>query len=390
MLDLFYRLVMSFKVPSIKPMIIFAGLLLLSGCEKDIPQPDIDMEIQKLMVKYDLPSIAACVIKRNRIVWTGIYGYSDKENQIPASAETIYYVGSISKLFIATAIMQLEEQGKIDIDEDINNYLDVSIRNPHFPDIPITVRMLMTHTAGIAWPQTYSEALGLWEQFPPDQAPAPSEWVPEFLLPSGAQYNPLIWKNTKPSTFELYSNIGSNVLAYLVEQISGQNFREYCRNEIFLPLNMHNTSYNYADLDASKVAVLYRDDNRINPPFDDRIYASGGLKTNIMDLSRFLIAYLNRGILENENTRILQSSTIQRMLEIQNNASGTGLLWKASFGNWWGHTGGLEQGAASILEMQKSFSTGLIIFCNKHHKAVYQGNEIYELVRQRANRYLNL
>ncbi len=234
---------MSFKWPTYIPIFVSLVLVTLTSCQKEIPSHDIDAEIQKVMKEKDIPSVVACVIKDNSIVWQQSYGYANREQQLKATHETIYHIASISKLFIATAIMQLEEQEKLNMDDDINNYLPVSIRNPNFPEAPITTRMLLTHTSGIAWPQFYYEALGLWEHFNPDQAPPPSEWVPQFLIPSGQSYNPSIWKNTKPGTFELYSNTGSNVLAYIVEQISGQNFREYCMEHIFIPLNMLNTSY---------------------------------------------------------------------------------------------------------------------------------------------------
>jgi len=221
--------------------------------------------------------------------------------------------------------------------------------------------------------------------FEPDQAPAPSEWVPQFLIPLGKYYNPYIWKNTSPGTFELYSNIGSNVLAYMVEQISGQNFRDYCMQNIFIPLNMQNTSYNYSDLELNKIAVLYNNNNTIQEFFDDRIYASGGLKTTIQDLSRFMITYLNKGELDGQ--RILQETTVEKMLEIQNEMSGICLLWRASLGNWVGHTGGMV-GTATIAEIHPESKTGLIIFCNKHSNTVYQGHDIYGLVKQKANEFI--
>ncbi len=370
---------------TINRALLFAVTVLLLGCEKEVQVHDIDFEIQKVMAEYDLPSVSACVIKCNTIIWEKSYGYSDRENQIKATDETIYHVASISKLFIVTAIMQLEEQGKINIENDINDYLPVSIRNPYFPEIPITVKMLLTHTSGIAWPQTYEEALGLWEHFDADQAPPPSEWVPQFLIPSGAYYNPKIWKSTSPGTFELYSNIGSNVLAYIVEQVSSQNFRDYCMDHIFVPLKMQNTSYNYADLDLDKIAILYDNDNTVLQPFDDRICASGGLKTTIWDLSRFIIACINKGELDGEH--ILLEKTVDKMLEIQNETSGICLIWHASVGNWVGHTGGMA-GAATITEMHTGSKTGLIIFCNKHSNAVYPGHDIYGLVKQKANEFI--
>lgn len=365
-------------------IVFFVVAVFLFSCEKEVPKHDIDAEIQKVMVQYDLPSISACVIKNNDIVWKQSYGYSNKENNIKATDETIYHIASISKLFIATAVMQLEETGSLDIDQDINNFIPVSIRNPYFPEVPITARMLLTHTSGIAWPQVYYEALGLWEHFGPDQAPYPSEWVPQFLIPGGIYYNQNSWKNNRPGSFELYSNIGSNILAYLVEQISGQNFRDYCMDHIFIPLNMQNTSYNYADLDLDKIALLYNDNNSIEAFFDDRIYAAGGLKTNILDLSRFLMAYINKGELDGQ--RIQEENTINKMWKIQSEVSGICLIWRASLLNWVGHTGGMA-GAATIAEINLVNNTAYIIFCNKTTNVVYQGHEIYGLVKQKANEF---
>lgn len=373
---------MNFRITSIHEIVLMMAALLLPACEQEVGKRDIDSEIQHVMTEHDLPSIAACVIKDNAIVWKKAYGYSDVENQTPASDETIYNVGSISKLIIATAIFQLVEQGRLDIDNDINQYSSVPIRNPHFPESPITTRMLMTHSAGIAWPDNYSEALGLWEHYDLDEAPRPDEWVPQYLLPSGQHYNPLIWKNRKPGSIEGYSNIGANVLAFIIEQITNQDFRDYCRANIFIPLNMQNTSFNYSDLELDNIAVLYRNNNTISPPFDDPISASGGLKTTINDFSRFLMAYLNGG--EYEGSRILQQTSINRLLEIQNQASGTCLIWNAEIGGWFGHTGGMIDGAASLAEIQTNKKLGMIIFCNKHSNTVYHGNIIFGLVRQKA------
>jgi len=115
-------------------LISFGIILLLSlgiGCDKEVVRHDIDAEIQQLMIDYGLPSVSACVIKGNQVVWSGYYGYADNENLVGASEETIYHIASISKLFIATAIMQLSDQGKLNIDDDINNYLPSPMRNPH-------------------------------------------------------------------------------------------------------------------------------------------------------------------------------------------------------------------------------------------------------------------
>jgi CubicO group peptidase (beta-lactamase class C family) len=361
--------------------------IILSGCQKEVVQKDIDTELPKLVADNNLVSLSACIIKDDKIVWNNNYGYSNKEGGVLADKETIYHIGSISKLFIVTAIMQLEEQGKLNLDEDISAYLPIVFRHPDFPDTPVTTRMLLTHTAGLSWPGSYDSQQGMWNQFEPDQGPAPSDWVPEFLIPEGIHYDAGLWKPIEPGEYEFYSNIGACVAAYVVEQVSNLNFREYCKEHIFIPLNMHSTSYNYADLDWGKIALLYDNQGYGSTYFDNRVYAGGGAKSTVQDLSYFALCYLNKGILN--GTRILSEESVNKIFEIQNQASGKCLIWNAYLGDWFGHTGGLVLGTATTLLIQPESKTGLIIFTNKHSGAVHPGGEIFWLLKQKANEYID-
>ena len=368
-------------------LLLFSHVLfILCSCDVQVTQYNTDEEIEHLMREHDLPSISACVIKDNTVVWQCAYGYSNRENQIKATHETIYHIGSISKVFIATAFMQLEESGIVDINQDINEYLPIEIRNPNFPNNPITAKMLLLHNSSLASTRTDADAPGIWEEFQEDQAPPLREWVPQFIIPSGKYFNSRIWKPYEPNHFQLYSNIGSCVLAYLVEHLTGQDFREYCKEHIFEPLAMQNTSYNYYDLKTNKIAALYRYDNTVHPNFDYRLHSSGGVKTTASDLARFLMAYLNGGELDGK--RILAESTVDKILTVQNSTSGICFLWNASLGGWFGHIGTLEAGAATIAEIHPQSKTAFIIFCNKQSPIVYHGHEIYGLVKQRANEYI--
>ena len=366
--------------------VLLSGMNIFSGCEKEIVQHDIEGEMQQLMTSDNLPSLTACIIKNDEVVWTKTFGYSNLDDGIEADEETIYHIGSISKLFIVTAIMQLEEQGKIDLDDDLSNYLPLKLRHPLYNDIPITARMLLTHTAGLSSPQTYDGEKGMWNQYEPDKGPPPSEWVPQFLIPSGVYYDSNLWNSVEPGTYEFYSNIGFCIAAYVVEYLSGENFRDYCKNHIFAPLKMQRTSYNYSDLDWNKIAIMYNNQHEGSIYFDNRVYASGGAKSTILDLSRFASCYLNRGILDGH--RILNENSINKILEIQNQASGRCLAWEEYLGNWFGHTGGLLRGAASTFLINPKSKTGIIIFTNSFSGLVIPGGDIFWLVRQKANNYI--
>ncbi|MCW8823426.1 MAG: beta-lactamase family protein [Ignavibacteriaceae bacterium] len=344
---------------------------------------DFDSEISKEMSSYQIPSISACVIKNDEMVWIKYYGNSTVNNSLPDS-ETIYPVASVSKTIIVTAVMQLFEQELIDLDADINNYLPISIRNPNYPDNKISARMLLTHTSGLAWPVDDYEVPGFYNYYPLDSAPPLSEWIPQYVLPGGSHYVNAVWKNTVPGERELYSNIGTAVLGYLVEVISGMDFNTYCTQNIFTPLEMNSTSYAYSDLNMNNVVNIYWDNYQQIEHYRQLHFPAQSLKTTIEDYSHLLIMCMNGG--DYNGTRILQEGTTEQILQLHNPASGRCLIWKMTVGGWYEHQGG-EPGVAAQVEFHPEKKVGLIIFSNKRTGQVYAGNKIHAMIRRIANGY---
>jgi len=368
-------------------IITFLLILLINTCsviDPDVEEfTDFDAEIIREMSSYQIPSLSACVIENDEIVWTKYYGNSAVNNNLPDS-ESIYSVASVSKTIIVTAVMQLFEQRLIELDVDINDYLPISIRNPYYPDKKITMRMLLTHTSGLAWPVNDYEVPGFYDYYPLDSAPPLNEWIPQYVLPGGSHYVNAVWKNTVPGERELYSNIGAAILAYIVEIITETDFNTYCSQNIFIPLEMNNTSYAYADLDMDKVVMKYRENYQLIQPYRQLSYPTHSLKTTMEDYSHLLVAYMNGGIYN--STRILQESTINTILKINNPASGTCLIWKKRLGDWYEHQGG-EPGAAAQVQFNPGKKVAIIIFTNKRNSQVYQGNKIHAMIRRIANKY---
>ncbi|MEJ2195412.1 MAG: serine hydrolase [Ignavibacteriaceae bacterium] len=362
-------------------------ILLFNKCSVIDPEVeeflDFDAEISKEMSSYQIPSLSACVIKNDEVVWTNYFGNSVVNNSLPDSG-SIYSVASVSKTIIVTAVMQLFEQGLIDLDADINDYLPISIRNPNYPDKKITVRMLLTHTSGLAWPVDDYEVPGFYDYYPLDSAPPLNEWIPQYVLPGGSHYVNAVWKNTVPGERELYSNIGTAISAYLVEIITETDFNTYCNQNIFTPLEMDNTSYAYADLDMDKVVKKYWENYQLIQPYRQLSFPTHSLKTTMEDYSHLLIAYMNGGTYN--GTRILQESTINTILQVNNPASGTCLVWNKRLGDWYEHQGG-EPGAAAQVEFHPEKKVAMIIFSNKRNSQVYQGNKIHAIFRRIANNY---
>jgi CubicO group peptidase (beta-lactamase class C family) len=134
------------------------------------------------------PSLSASIFKDDQIIWSKGYGYYDRSEQKPATIETIYNLGSITKTIVGTALLQLYDQGLFDLDGDVNAFLPFSLRNPNFPDDSITFHMLLAHTSSL---NENDQEEYYWSNFsgdPPfDFFPEP--YLQELLLPGGAYYN---------------------------------------------------------------------------------------------------------------------------------------------------------------------------------------------------------
>jgi len=154
---------------------------------------EIDKAISAEMSKFNIPSIVACVIKKDKIVWENAYGYANIEKKVPATTGTIYHIASTSKLVTSVALLQLYEQNILDIDKDINIYLPFFVRNPNYPDKIITPRLLLTHRSGLAWP-IYDEDPDFYEIYPNDSAPDLGGWLKNYITPGGKNFK--YWRRT--------------------------------------------------------------------------------------------------------------------------------------------------------------------------------------------------
>ena len=358
-------------------------LLLLTGCQKELVEPaDVLQELKSEIQNEGIASVAAVIVDDKEVLWEFVHGYAHVKSQTAASRQTLYQAMSISKLFIAVAAMQLKEKNKLDLDRDINDYLPFQVRNPGFPDVPITSRMLLNHTSSLAWPDGEYWDGDFYRLFEWDGMPQLNEWLPEYLVPGGSSYRASIWKNYQPGIKEYYSNIATALLALVVESAAGVPYDTYCREYIFYPLEMFNTSHLYAELDTSLLAAPHLNMHQAYPYFNYRHFPAGNLKTSIEDFSHFMIAMLNNGIYQ--NNRILSEASVAELFELNNAATGTALMWKHCPGDCIGHSGGGE-GFSSRFELYPKRKKAMVIFSNRRNSSVYPQGRIYELIRYKVN-----
>jgi CubicO group peptidase (beta-lactamase class C family) len=355
---------------------------------------DFDQEILTYMNSSHWPSLALAIVKNNTMVWSKGYGYADIRQKREATNTTVYMLASISKTFTATALMQLWEQGLFHLDDDINEYLPFPVRNPNYPDIPITFRMLLCHRSSLA-----SRNINLFTLF--SLFRLPYDYLGEYLNPGGKLYSPKNWEDFPPGTEQVYSCTGYELLGYLVQRLTNQSLPEYCTKNIFEPLGMKNTSYHPSDYNKAQLATQYiylLGKYIALPEYEDRNYASGGLRSNLEDLSHYLIAYMNGG--EYNGVRILKNDTVALMFTLQyptDQYIGYGLGWQIYMNHNTsennlriGHNGGMP-GTQTYMFYHVFEDAGIIILTNQHF--LYTWNDmmswfsIIDFLTQKAKTY---
>lgn len=186
----------------------------------------LELRVDELMNKYvgkSTPGAAVAVIKNGKIVLSKGYGYSDIETKKPVTKDTVFEYGSVSKLFVWTSVMQLVEQGKIDLDEDIKTYLPDDFYKELKLRYPITLRNIMNHSSGFG---EYPYDLIALEDSNDDMSLKDA-----LLLAHPKQY-------FEPGTASVYSNYATALAAYIVETVYEEEYYKYQKNHIFNPLNM--------------------------------------------------------------------------------------------------------------------------------------------------------
>jgi CubicO group peptidase (beta-lactamase class C family) len=283
--------------------------------------------------RSDVAGASVLVMKGGNVLFEKGYGYADMKSKKPVDpAATIFRLASISKLFTWISVMQLEEQGKLDLDNDVNRYLDFQIR-PTF-DKPVTLRNLMTHTGG------FEEAVDDVILTDPKKSVSLRDHLmhnqPMRLFP--------------PGEIPAYSNYGVGLASYIVQRVSGESFEQYVQQHIFLPLGMTHSSF-YQPLEKRleySDSLGYRGDTT-KPPVGFEIFnpvGAGGVSSSAGDMGRFGQALLNGGELDGQ--RILKAETLAQMWTPQFRASdqlppicmGFYQNWRNDL-RWIGHEGDL-------------------------------------------------
>ncbi|MEO6287531.1 MAG: serine hydrolase domain-containing protein [Dyadobacter sp.] len=285
----------------------------VSSILTSLAQP-VDSTILAEMRRLHIPGLSAAKIDGDKIEWSRHYGYQDLEKAIPVTRSTKFSIASLSKTVTAAAIMQLEGSGYFKLDDDINRYLPFSVKNPNFPDLPITFRQLLRHRSSIS--DNFDYLLPFWDnKYKGPDIPL-DQFLKQYLAVDGKHYDKSKnFKADKPGSKFEYSNVGYALLGYLVQAITKTPFDRYCQQMIFNPLGMHSASWFLNKTDSTLLAVPYSIDSldryqrQKHGNFPD--YPAGQLKCNVEDLANFLICWVNDGRFNNKS--VIDSNAVQSL-----------------------------------------------------------------------------
>jgi CubicO group peptidase (beta-lactamase class C family) len=334
---------------------------------------DIDSAFIQDMQAAKVPGAAMLIIRNGQVESANGYGLADLQTGRAVTPDTLFTIASISKTATATALMTLYERGEFSLDESIDPYLPFKVRNPNFPDMPITFRMLLSHTSSIQDSDVYTEYYTLQQSPVLPDSPIPlGEFLKDYLSTDGKLFNAKEnFLQDAPGTTYKYSNIAFGLVGFLTERISGMPFDVYCKQAVFVPLGMDYTAWYFKDVETELMAVPYGYNDLLRQPktygfYGYPTYPDGALKTNVNEFARFLSVFINEGNTF-EGKPFLEPETVKEMLALHSYpgmdmGDSVGLAWHSRNGLYF-HTGG-DPGMFTITFFDPKRNWGAVLFTN--------------------------
>ncbi|MBU7026032.1 MAG: serine hydrolase [Theionarchaea archaeon] len=329
--------------------------------------------ITTAMAQAHVPGMSIAAVKDNHVVYAQGFGARNLKDNLPATPDTLYGIGSCTKSFTALAVMQLVEQGKVNVTDPVSNYVPFSLGTE---ENPITIHHLLTHSSGIP-------NLGIAEILIPRLA-----GEEEHYIPMGSSTDLLIHINgakkevvTPPGKRFFYFNGGYTLLAEIIERVSGQPYEDYVTQKILTPLKMERSTFlkeNYQkDSDAMTSYFVQEKEGTVeitpaDHPFHKFIYGPGGLLSSVKELTHYLTFNMNDGVYE--GVQVVDASLLKDMHKPHIERD-PGLFGKSAYGYGWGitedflgHTlvnhGGSTGMSSAYISFVPDLNIGVVMACN--------------------------
>ncbi|MFN8185389.1 MAG: serine hydrolase domain-containing protein [Candidatus Nanopelagicales bacterium] len=292
------------------------GVTALTGAPATASDPDysgvlatLDSEIPQILEDTGGVGLTLAIVDGQKVIAAKGYGLADRDAGTPVTADTLFHIGSISKTFTAAAVMQLVEQGKVDLDAPLSRYVPAFSLLPRYKHNVITVRTVLDHHSGIPG--------DLFNGLITDNAPDPGyrAWLVKALA--------RMYPERRVNTQLAYNNSGFVLLQNLVESVTGQSFEDYTRDNLFRPMGMTSSSFNDALAPDSAVTRNYAPeaDGAVSPRPREYVngWAAGSILTSANDMTGYLRMLTAKG--QGVNGRVLQEASLAAMTTPQTDAA---------------------------------------------------------------------
>ncbi|MCG7534265.1 serine hydrolase [Pseudoalteromonas sp. OOF1S-7] len=362
--------------------------------------PGVDQTFAQSLAEMAIPGVAVAVIKNGQIIFEKGYGIANLETGQPMTVHAPMNVGSTSKAVMGAGMMQLVEQGRLNLDMSLSEMkLPFDIAHPN-TERDILLRHLVTHTSGIRDTVQYNcsyyihgtnlslYAQGGHEVCEDTTLTDPTEFYRAYLLQDGQYYSEDVYigaGSLPPGSVHNYSNVGAGLAGYAVEHVLGISLVEHLQQNLFAPLGMNNTHWDYTQLpeDNPKTPQYTVDDEgtvHYVPEFSYPTFFDGDLNSTAHDLARLLIAISQGGTLD--NVSVLSEHSVATMLSVQTDVP---TYWMDTQGLFWfwqgpfvGHGGG-DPGTHTIMSYNPYTKTGVVALANAEDGTLGNGSNIQRL-----------
>ncbi len=355
----------------------------ISSCQSWEIQPtntieELENNLLRIFEDSGLSGISIVITNDAKLLYNKSFGYANVLVKKPYTNTTVQNIGSVSKTFIAAAIMKAQELGKLKLDGPINKYLPFEVVHPKYPEAPITLRHLSQHTSGITDEVSYLRAYVLdqpnadYSHLPDDaqeyisimkenERISYAEFLENVLRKNGKWYTAKNFTNKAPGKRYHYSNMGAALAALVIENATGQSFYEFTGQYIFNPLQMEKTSWELTDNSREDFAVRYFPDNIPVPDYHLITTADGGLITSTQDMGNYLIEILNGA--NGKGTILSQDSYKEMFKRTKLGSESSGIFWGVNEDGVLNHSGS-DPGVLSILAIYPKRGVGIFIMTN--------------------------
>jgi len=326
---------------------------------------DFEAGVPARMMAAKVPGTAVAIISKQASTrYVTAFGYADLKQKRVFKVDTPTHQASVSKLFTASALVQLFERRGYDLHADVNNFIDFSVRNPHQPDVPITPQQLLTHTSSIS-----DDGYGDFSSNG-DPTQSLSSFLRNYLVKGGVAYSPdKSFLKAKPGAQWSYSNVAVALAGYVIESVSEQSFASYLSSNIFEPLGIDNAHWYLREFAPNTLSKPYIFENKAFVELPQEGYPdvpAGMLRCSVSNLAKMLRAMIGG---ETGQRAILSPRAVAAMLRRQVDPAivsyqGLGWVMEEIDGRQFVAHSGSDSGASNMVVLTEDQNHAVAVLMN--------------------------